>query len=104
MQGRKGGAGEEDILVRIEYAVFFIFIFTPFLSIIYFDNLLCLFISGAVGRILFLLFTLAGDLGYGQDGWGGACVGVSIWGCLFISFLLLFFVSLRVHFLLKMEE
>lgn len=86
MQGRKGRAGEEGILVRIEYAVFFVFIFTPFLSIIYFDNLLCLFISETVGRILFLLFTLAGDLGYGQDGGLGPAWGFRYGGAYLFHF------------------
>lgn len=70
MQGRKGGAGEEDILIGIEHAVFFFFfIFPPFLSTIYFDNLLCLFISETGRGILFLFFTLIG-VRTGWAGWG----------------------------------
>ena len=57
---------------------FFHFIFPPFLSIIYTDNLLCLFVSETGGRILFLFYTLVG----GTDRMGG--VG-SAWGFRYIG-------------------
>ena len=44
-------------------------------------------------------------LGYGQDGWVGVCVVVSIYRCLSFHFYFYFlFPCVRVHFLLKMEE
>ena len=48
---------------------FFFSFFPPFLSIIYTDNLFCLFISETGGRILFLFFTLVG-VRTGWVGWG----------------------------------